>query len=88
VKPEKPVCTIQNPSDPSAVAYTGVAELQLILFGGQADFDRYRALVGRKVFVSGKLTPQVTAYHQTQVLIQVDGIVAVSERDASSVNAG
>ena len=82
VKPDNPICTIKEPSDPSAVAYSGVAEVQLILMGGQADFDRYRPLLGRKVSVSGRLTPQVTGYHQTQVLIIVDGIEAAGESDA------
>ena len=76
VKPDNPICTIKEPSDPAAVAYSGVSEVQLILMGGQTDFDRYRLLLGRKVSVSGKLTPQVTAYHQTEVLILVDGIEA------------
>ena len=82
VKPDNPICTIKEPSDPSAVAYSGVAEVQLILMGGQADFDRYRPLLSRRVFVSGRLTPQVTGYHQTEVLIIVDGIEAAGESDA------
>jgi hypothetical protein len=82
VKPDNPICMIKEPSDPSAFAYTGVAELQLILMGAQADFDRYRPLLGRRVSVTGKLIPQVTGYHQTQVLIMVDGIVAASGNDS------
>src|ERR1019366_2903490 len=82
VKPDYPICTIKGSSDPAAIAHSGVAEVQLILMGGQADFDRYRPLLGRKVSVSGKLTPQVTAYHQTEVLIIVDGIEGPSGSDA------
>jgi hypothetical protein len=82
VKPDYPICTIKGPSDPAAIAHSGVAEVQLILMGGQADFDRYRPLLGRKVSVSGKLTPQVTAYHQTEVLIIVDGIEGPGGSDA------
>src|ERR1035437_1329231 len=53
VKPDYPICTIKGPTDPAAIAHSGVAEVQLILMGGQADFDRYRPLLGRKVSVSG-----------------------------------
>src|SRR5664280_2452416 len=82
VKLDKPICTITEPSDPFSVGHSDVPELQLILMGGQADFDRYRPLLGRKVSVSGKLTPQVTAYHQTEVLIIVDGIEGPGGSDA------
>src|SRR5207302_17806 len=48
--------------------------LQLILFT-QANFDHYRPLLGTSIAVKGKLTPQVTAYHETPVMIMVDSIV-------------
>jgi hypothetical protein len=91
LKLDKPVCTISEPSDPAAVAHSKVEEIQLIVFGGQAEFERYKPLLGRKVSVSGKLTPRVTAYHQTPVLIMVESIeskdhtetpVIVSQRPA------
>ena len=77
VKLARSICTVNDPSDPSMVAYNSVGELQLIL-GGQADLDRCRNLLGREVAVSGKLIPQVTAHHQTRVLIIVDQIEPIS----------
>src|SRR5712691_8996124 len=56
VRLERAICMIEDPSNPYAVAHKGVAEVQLIL-SGEADFDRYRGLLNKRVAVFGKLTP-------------------------------
>jgi hypothetical protein len=72
---------IKDSSDPFGLAYSGVGELQLSLTD-QDDFESVSKLPGRKVSVSGKLTPRVTAYHETNVLLMVERLTPLTPTEA------
>jgi Domain of unknown function (DUF4431) len=73
LKLDQSACMVLGQSDPNEAARPGVAEMQ-VLFEGGGDYDQYRPLLKKRVVIVGKLTPWVTAYHMTPVMVEVSSI--------------
>jgi len=70
LKLDHSVCMVSGPSD--STEGKDVSEMQMILLNG--DYDQYKPLLQKHVVMVGKLTPWVTAYHMTPVMIMVDSM--------------
>lgn len=70
LKLDRSVCMLAGPSD--STEGKDVSEMQMIPSDG--DYDQYKPLMEKHVVMVGKLTPWVTAYHMTPVMIMVDSI--------------
>src|SRR5689334_8034891 len=67
----KPICTSATAN---AEAEKGVSDLQLVFPEGQKQYDKYRALKGQRVAVTGTLFRAETGHHHTKVLLTVTDI--------------
>jgi hypothetical protein len=72
-----PICV---EADEMNDAESKVTDVQMVLAAGQADYKRYKAMLGQKVKVTGKLFHAHTGHHHTPVLIDVSEIKKVTGR--------
>ena len=71
VVPDHPLCTQQG-GDLDDDAKQDVRVVQLLLSDG--GYDRYRGYLGTPVRVAGTLSPWISGYHHTPVLLRVHSI--------------
>lgn len=64
-----PICTVAG-GDDIDVSRSGIRRIQLVL-RDQADFDRLRPFLGKKVGLRGTLFGAITGHHHTPVLLAV-----------------
>jgi len=66
----KPICVLPTASDTENVAEYSISRMQL----NRIDYDQYRPLLGKPVLVTGMFAHAFTAFHFTDVMIEVTAI--------------
>jgi hypothetical protein len=71
---DRPICVDEDKSEPDLnPKQTNIRRVQLVLFGTGA-YDKYKALVGKRVVAAGTLFGWHTGHHHTPVLLTVNNI--------------
>lgn len=70
---KKPRCVDTQAEDGININEANVKEIQLV-FSGNADYERYKNFIGKKVSVSGTLFHAHIGHHHTAVLLMVQNI--------------
>lgn len=69
-----PVCVDEKPATPDAdPAQKGIRKIQLV-FKSPKMYRTYRALLGKRITVTGPLLAAVTIHHKTPVLLWVESV--------------
>ena len=70
---DSPICVTQDMSDPDlSPSQKNVRRIQLVL--DQVAYERYKALLGKRVVATGSLFGAPTGHHHTPVLLTVSSL--------------